>query len=100
MAILRSVGARPSTILGLLVVEGTLLTVTGVILGTLLLYVSLYALRPTIDRAYGLDVSIGVPSSSDMMILGAIVLAGIVASIIPALRAYRLSVADGMMIRT
>jgi putative ABC transport system permease protein len=94
------VGARPSTILGLLVVEGTLLTVTGVILGTLLLYVSLYALRPAIDRAYGLDVSIGIPSSSDMMILGAIILAGIVASIIPALRAYRLSVADGMMIRT
>lgn len=100
MAILRSVGARPATILGLLVVEGTLLTLTGVILGTVLLYVSLYALRPVIDRAYGLDLSIGLPSSSDLMILAAIVLAGIVASIIPALRAYRLSVADGMMIRT
>jgi putative ABC transport system permease protein len=100
MAILRSVGARPTTILGLLVVEGTLLTLTGVILGTLLLYISLYAFRPAIDRAYGLDVSIGLPSSSDLMILAAIVVSGIAASIIPALRAYRLSVADGMMIRT
>jgi putative ABC transport system permease protein len=100
MAILRSVGARPTTILGLLVVEGTLLTLTGVILGTLLLYIALYALRPVIDRAYGLDIGIGPPASSDLMILGAVVLAGIVASIIPALRAYRLSVADGMMIRT
>jgi putative ABC transport system permease protein len=100
MAILRSVGARPSTILGLLVVEGTLLTLTGVILGTVLLYLALYALRPAIDRAYGLDVSVGLPASSDLMILAAIVLAGVVASIIPALRAYRLSVADGMMIRT
>ncbi len=100
MAILRSVGARPTTILGLLVVEGTLLTLAGVILGTLLLYISLYALRPVIDRAYGLDVNIGLPSTSDLTILAAIVLAGIVASVLPALRAYRLSVADGMMIRT
>lgn len=100
MAILRSVGARPATILGLLVVEGAFLTVTGVTLGTGLLYVSLYALRPAIDRAYGLDLNVGLPSSSDLMILAAIVFAGIVASVIPALRAYRLSVADGMMIRT
>jgi putative ABC transport system permease protein len=100
MAILRSVGARPTTILGLLVVEGTLLTLAGVILGTLLLYISLYALRPVIDRDYGLDVNIGLPSTSDLTILAAIVLAGIVASVLPALRAYRLSVADGMMIRT
>ncbi|MDQ8699182.1 ABC transporter permease [Hyphomicrobium sp. LHD-15] len=100
MAILRSVGARPTTILGLLVVEGTLLTLAGVILGTLLLYISLYALRPVIDRAYGLDVNIGLPSTSDLTILAAIVLAGVVASVLPALRAYRLSVADGMMIRT
>ena len=100
MAILRSVGARPATILGLLVVEGALLTLTGVVLGAALLYASLYALRPVIDRAYGLDLSIGLPSSSDLMILAAIVLAGIVAAMIPALRAYRLSVADGMMIRT
>lgn len=100
MAILRSVGARPATILGLLVVEGALLTAAGVALGTLLLYAALFALRPVIDRAYGLDIEIGLPSSSDLMILTAIVLAGIVASVIPALRAYRLSVADGMMIRT
>lgn len=100
MAILRSVGARPATILGLLVVEGALLTATGVALGALLLYAALYALQPVIDRAYGLDIAVGLPSSSDLMILAAIVLAGIGASIIPALRAYRLSVADGMMIRT
>ncbi len=37
MAILRSVGARPATILGLLVVEGAFLTLTGVALGAFLL---------------------------------------------------------------
>lgn len=100
MAILRSVGARPTTILGLFVTEGALLTVSGVVLGVVMLYVTLWAARPSIDRIYGLDLRILAPGPSELITLGAIVLAGIVVSIIPAIRAYRLSVADGMMVRT
>lgn len=100
MAILRSVGARPATILGMLTTEAAVLTVTGVILGVLLLYASLYLLQPVIDRLYGLQIGIDPPTSREWLMLGAIVLAGILAGLIPALRAYRLSVADGMTIRT
>jgi putative ABC transport system permease protein len=100
MAILRSVGARPATILGLLTTEAAFLTLLGVGLGVVLLYGSLIVLRPVVDRAYGLQLNIDAPTGGEWLTLGAIVLAGVVAGLIPALRAYRLSLADGMTVRT
>ena len=100
MAILRSVGARPATILGLLTTEAVFLTLAGVALGVLLLYASLVLLEPAIDRLYGLQLSIEPPTAGEWATLGAIVLAGLLAGLIPALRAYHLSVADGMTVRT
>lgn len=99
MAILRSVGARPQTVLGLLAIEGGLLTLAGVALGTSLLYAVLLALRPWIDRVYGIDLGISAPTAGEWATLGAIVVAGFLAGLLPALRAYRLSVADGMTVR-
>ncbi len=99
MAILRSVGARPSTILGLLATEAGLLTLAGVLFGAALLYASLIGLAPVIDRAYGLQLGIEPPSARELLTLGAIVFAGLVAGLVPAWRAYRLSVADGMTVR-
>lgn len=100
MAILRSVGARPSTILGLLTAEAGLLTIAGVALGTAMLYLSLAVLRPVVDRMYGLNLTIEALHWPELQMLGAVVLAGLLAGLLPALRAYRLSVADGMTIRT
>ncbi|MBJ7533503.1 ABC transporter permease [Rhodomicrobium vannielii ATCC 17100] len=100
MAILRSVGARPSTILSLLVVEAGVLTFLGVLAGTLLLYGALMGLQPYIDRTYGLHVAVDQPSADQLKILGGIVAAGFLAGLLPALRAYRLSLADGMTVRT
>jgi len=99
MAILRSVGARPLTILGLLTTEAGLLTLSGVLLGVVLLYCALAVSAPMIDRAYGLQLSLEPPPVSEWLTLGAIVAAGFVAGLIPALRAYRYSVADGMTVR-
>jgi len=100
MAILRSVGARPITILGLLATEAGLLTLAGVVLGAVLLYAALAVLQPYVDRAYGLHLSIKPPTYREWITLGAIILAGFFAGLLPALRAYRLSLADGMMVRT
>jgi len=100
MAILRSVGARPLTILSLLVTEAGLLTFCGVALGAVLLYVALIALQPFIDRTYGLHIAIDPPTWDQLTVLAAIVAAGLVAGLLPALRAYRLSLADGMTVRT
>lgn len=100
MAILRSVGARPQTILGLLTAEAGLLTVAGVALGVALLYIALVVLRPIVDRLYGLNIGIDALRWGEVQMLAAIVIAGLLAGLLPALRAYRMSVADGMTVRT
>jgi putative ABC transport system permease protein len=100
MSILRSVGARPTTILGLLATETLFLTLSGVILGVVMLYTGLLALRPILDRMYGLQLGIDAPTLSEWTTLAMIVLAGLLSGIIPAWRAYRMSVADGMTVKT
>lgn len=100
MAILRSVGARPTTVLGLLATEAGVLTLAGVMLGAAMLYASLGIMQPYVDRAYGLHIAIDPPSQRELLTLAAIVVAGFLAGLLPALRAYRLSLADGMTVRT
>ncbi len=100
MAILRSVGARPATILGLLVMESGLLSLLGVIAGFLFAHGLALALRPVLDSAFGLDLPIAAPSGRELAMLAAIALAGFAAGLLPAWRAYRLSLADGMTVRT
>jgi putative ABC transport system permease protein len=100
MAILRSVGARPVTILGLLATEAGLLTLAGVLVGVALLYGSLIVLQPYVDRTYGLQLAIDPPTRRELLTLASIVVAGFLAGLLPAMRAYRLSLADGMTVRT
>jgi len=100
MAILRSVGARPVTVMGLLATEAGLLTLAGVLVGVGLLYAGLALLQPYVDRTYGLQLSIDPPTTREWVTLAGIVAAGFLAGLLPAMRAYRLSLADGMTIRT
>ena len=100
IAILRSVGAGPRTVLALLVSEAGLLTLGGVIVGVVATYVMLFALRPLIDAWYGLYLDIAAPSLWELGALAAIVIGGVVAGLLPAWRAYRHSLADGMTVRS
>lgn len=100
IAILRAVGAGPSTVLGLLVSEASILTAAGVALGTALVYTGLVALQPIIDRSYGIFLEIKPLSQIELGMLAAIIGGGILAGLLPAWRAYRLSLADGMTVRT
>jgi putative ABC transport system permease protein len=100
MAILRAVGARPLHVLCLLVAEAGVLAVAGAVLGVALLYAALALLRPVIDARYGLYLDIDLPAAGQWGALAAIIAAGIIAGFLPAWRAYRLSLADGMTVRT
>jgi putative ABC transport system permease protein len=100
MAILRSVGAGPRTILGLLVTEAGFLVLAGIAMGVAGLYLALLALQPAIDRWFGLYIPVTAPSAYEMGLLGAVLAAGLLAGLLPALRAYKLSLADGMIVRT
>ena len=100
IAILRSVGAGPGTVIGMLVSEAVLLCAAGVLLGLMATYGLLYALRPLIDDWYGLYLSIAPPDLYEWLVLVGIVVAGGLAGLLPALRAYRQSLADGMAVKS
>lgn len=100
MAILRAVGARPATILALLVLEATLISAAGAAAGLGLLYALLALARPWIDSAFGLWLPLNAPGLDEAALLAAVVAAGAAASLPPAIRAWRMSLADGMTIRT
>ena len=99
MAILRSVGASPRTVVGLLMIEAGLLSLIGVLLGVALLYLGLYVARPIVDAKYGLYLPIAPLSQRELVMLVTIVGAGFGVALLPALRAYRMSLADGMTVR-
>lgn len=99
MAILRSVGARPLHLFALLVSEAAVLTLAGAAAGLGLFYAALAAFRPVLDSRFGLFLEISAPTAHDLAILGAVVLAGVLAGAVPALGAYRQSLADGMTVK-
>ncbi len=99
MAILRSVGARPMHVFGLLLSEALVLTVAGIACGLLILYAALGLARPWLLDHYGLFIAIQAPASREWLLLGAILLASVLMGCIPAWRAYRLSLNDGLTIR-
>lgn len=100
MAILRSVGAHPRTILGLLCLEAVALTLAGILLGLLLLYGMLAGLRGHAAAEYGLYLGLGLPSAGELAALAAVLVAGLVAGLLPAWLGYRRSLSDGLTIRT
>lgn len=99
MAIWRAMGARPATILGLLVIEAMLMAAVGAALGLGLLYIGLIVGQPWVDAAFGIWLPIEPPTLRDLWVLAIVIAAAALASLLPAIRAYRLSLADGMMVR-
>ena len=100
MAIFRAMGARPRVILALLVLEAVLMAAVGALLGLVLLYLGLFIGQPLIDSAFGLWLPIEPPTMRELWVLLGVIAAGAIVSMVPALRAYRMSLADGMMVRT
>ena len=99
MAIFRAMGARPRVVLGLLVLEAVLMAALGAILGLALLYVGLFVGQPLIDSAFGLWLPIEAPTLRELWAMFGVIVAGAIVSMVPAFRAYRMSLADGMMVR-
>lgn len=99
MAIFRAMGARPRVIFAMLVLEAAAMATIGALLGLILLYLGLYVAQPLIDSAFGLWIPIDPPTLREAWVLIAVIVAGAIVSMVPAIRAYRMSLADGMMVR-
>lgn len=99
MAVLRSVGARPSQIFALILGEAAFLTSLGIVLGVAALYAGLVAGQPWLESRLGLFIVVGWPSAYEAALMAMVALAGVLIGLVPAYRIYRYSLADGMSIR-
>jgi putative ABC transport system permease protein len=99
MAVLRSVGARPMHIFGLILGEAAFLTLLGIALGVAALYLGLLGGRPWLESRLGLFIVVGWPSAHEFGLMILVGTAGVLIGLIPAYRIYRYSLADGMTIR-
>lgn len=99
MAILRALGARPRHIFVLLVAEAMLLALAGAVIGAGLTHGALYLGSPLLEARFGI-VLIGTgPGLQDLIVIAAVTGAAGLLGMVPAWRAYRQSLADGMTIR-
>ena len=99
MAILRSVGARPWHVASLLILEAFSLAAAGVVAGTALLYAGIAGAQGYVQANYGLYLPLSAPTPYEWTLLGAILAAALLMGCVPAWRAYRQSLADGLSIR-
>jgi putative ABC transport system permease protein len=100
LAILRAVGAGPRQVLALLAAEGMLVTACGVVAGALACWGAVAALGPWAQSAFGLTLRLQAPGSAEWTLMALVLAGGLVASLLPGWRAYRLSLADGLSPRT
>ena len=100
LAVLRAVGAAPRHILLLLVGEGAIVTGLGALLGSLATVALIVLAGPWIQARFGVALQLSAPTLHQWALLGGVLGAGMLASLVPAWRAYRLSLADGLTPRT
>jgi putative ABC transport system permease protein len=99
MAILRAVGAGPRTIVALLVSESALLALTGAVVGVVLVYVGITAVAGTVEAKYGLALTLHGLGRMEWAYLALVVGAGTLVGVLPAWKAYRASLADGLSVK-
>ena len=100
LAVLRAVGAGPRHVLWLLAGEGALITTLGVAIGMLLTVLLIALAGPWAQARFGIALRLAEPSLSQWALVGAVLTAGVLASLVPGWRAYRLSLADGLSPRS
>ena len=83
----------------LLALEGALVTLIGVGIGVLATVLAIAAAGPWLQSRFGIALRSLRRAPTNGPVL-AVIAAGVLASLVPAWRAYRLSLADGLSPRT
>ena len=98
MAVLRSVGARPGHIFTLLLSEAGMIAFLGALSGLVLVQIAVISIREYALSEFGIQLSVGF-RTFDLYVLAGILVIAMLVSIVPAWRAYRNSLADGLTVR-
>lgn len=96
LAILRSIGARPSGILAVVSLESLCVTLAGMTLGSGTLAAGIALGGPWLQARTGLHLTHSPPTLAEGTLLAALLGVSLLASLLPAWRAYRATLADGL----
>ncbi len=99
MAILRAVGLGPGRVISLLVLESGLLSAVGTLAGVVLIYVFLFLAQPIVERHFGIFLPIQPLTALEYGFLAVIIVGGLAIGLIPAWKAYRNALSDGLTVR-
>lgn len=99
MAILRSLGAGPRKVAVLLVLESGVLAALGAATGMVATYLLLWLGQGLAERHFGIFIPITAPGRLEWLYLAGVVVAGLLVGLVPAWRAYRNALQDGLAIR-
>lgn len=99
MAVLRAVGAGPLTLFSLLITEAVMVTLVATLAGLGLLYLVQWLMMDFIQQQTGILFSLNLPTVAEWWRMALVVAAGFVLSLIPAWRAYRQSLSDGLTVK-
>ena len=96
MSVLRAVGATPGHVFLLLVSEAALLGIIGAVTGLILVQVALFVGQQWAVAEFGIQLSAGSLRAFDIYLFVGVIALSVLASALPAWRAYRNSLADGL----
>jgi putative ABC transport system permease protein len=96
MSIFRSIGAGPRRIITLLVVESGFLAAAGALVGVGLVYGSILLFQGPVEERFGLFIPLRPLGPLELGYLGAVILAGFIIGLVPAIKAYRTTLSDGL----
>jgi putative ABC transport system permease protein len=99
IAILRAVGVGPLKVMFLLVLESGLLALVGSLLGIALVYGLVVVLQPLVEGQFGLHLPVKPLTATENLYVVGVVIAGLVVGLIPAWKAYRNALSDGLSVR-
>lgn len=99
LAILRSLGASPTALFLMLTVEGLLVTALGALAGVALLTAGIAAFGPLAQTQFGIHLAVRPPAGNELLLLASILATGLLVSLIPGWRAWRMALTDGLIPR-
>lgn len=99
IAVLRAIGMGPRGIVGLLVAEAGLIGAAGAAAGAAMVYALTAALRPWVENEFNVTLILGPPTPLACLYLALLVFGAFASGLLPAWKAYRNALHDGLSIR-
>lgn len=92
LALLRTLGARPWHLMGLLLVEGLLVVIVGFLTGLVMSRLTLWVLSLTFEEQFQFVLNPWNVAPAEWGLLGGTLILGLLASFLPALRAMNINI--------